>query len=98
MDQLLNTGSDPKKRTSSDDYVHTSVQTEQPPQNEEPHPPEKDPDPHAAPDDPNITEPPETNSETAAGIAQYSTRTHCPPEYFRITSLILHVYLKLEEM
>ena len=85
MDQLLNTGSDSKEQTSSDDYVHTSVQTEQPPQNEEPHPPEEDPDPHAAQDDPNVTEPPETNSEAAAGTARYPTRTHHPPEYFRIT-------------
>lgn len=86
MDQLLNTGSDPKEQTSSDDYVHTSVQTEQPPQNEEPHPPKEDSDPHAAQDDPNVTEHPETNSEAAAGTARYPTRIHYPPEYFRITS------------
>ena len=65
--------------------MHTSVQTEQPPQYEEPHPPDEDPDPQVAQDDSNVTEPPETNSETAAGTARYPTRTHHPPEYFRIT-------------
>ena len=86
MDQLLNTESDPKEQISSDDYVHTSFRTEQQTQNEEPHPPKEDSDSHAAQDDPVVTEPPETNPETAAGTARYPTRTHHPPEYFRITS------------
>ena len=58
--------------------MHTSVQTEQRTQTDEPHSPEEDSDPQAAQDDLNITEPPGTNSETAAGTAYYPTRTHHP--------------------
>lgn len=72
--------SDTREQTS-DDFVHTSVQTEQSTQNDEPHFPEEDSDPQAAQDDSNATEPAETNSE----IVRYPTRTHHPPEYFHIT-------------
>ena len=65
--------------------MHTSVQTEQTRQTEEQPPPEEDPDPRAAQDELDITEPPENHSETAAGTARYPSRTHHPPEYFRIT-------------
>lgn len=81
MDQLLSAESDTKEQTLSDDYVHTSIQTEQARQNEEQQHLAEDPEPQ----DPNVTEPPDTNFETAAGTARYPTRTHHPPEYFRIT-------------
>ena len=79
---MLSAGSETKEQSPSDDYVHTSVQTEQTRQNEEQPPPEEDPDPRAELD---ITEPPENHSETAARTARYPSRTHHPPEYFRIT-------------
>ena len=63
-----------KEQTWSDDYVHTLIQTEQARQNEEQQHPKEDPEPQ----DPNVTE---TDSEAA----RYTTRTHHPPEYFRIT-------------
>ena len=45
VDQLLSAGSKTIEQSPSDDYVHTSVQTEQTRQNEEQPPPEEDPDP-----------------------------------------------------
>lgn len=88
VDQLLSAESDTKEQTSSDDYVHTSIQTEQARQNEEQQHLAEDPEPQ----DPNVTEPPDTNFETAAGTAHYPTRTHHP----RVFSYHLLVVLKLE--
>ena len=85
VDQLLTAESGTRQSSSSDDYLYPSGTAEQTRQNEEQHPPEEDSDPQDAQDEPTVTEPPRSNSETAAGTARYPQRSHHPPDYFHDT-------------
>ena len=85
VDQMLNTGSEARERNvEADDYLYPPVETEQPRQNEEQHPTDEESDPPAPQDEPIVTEPPENNSQAAAGTARYPKRSRNPPEYLRL--------------